>query len=416
MFAGLFSNDLLRRGPPARYLWPMPPQTTGRRRIFRLVLSLGAGLTGHAGAQAQLPAAPLPAAPLPVAAQPPAAALPAPPPYRNLVMEGGGIRGIAYGGALLELAQQGVLARIERVGGTSAGAIQAALLAVGYSPQEIIEVVNSTPVQRLNDGRFIFFGGSHRLVKQYGWFRGDQLTTYLCELVARKTQRPNLTLGELHELVRQPPVPGAAGRFRDLYTTGTNLTRQRTQVFSHETHPTLRVADAVRISMSIPLYFRAVLLDAGGHVITGTPAPGQAVEVLVDGGLLANYPVDLFDYPRYLPAAAAAAAKVPDARGRVFNPETLGLRLDRAEQIPFDTAATGRLALAPYDIKDFNTYAGALYTVALENLNPVQPADWQRTVSINILNFSPKIRRVSDAQKKQLLDGGRDGVRAFLRK
>ena len=55
------------------------------------------------------------------------------PVYRNLVMEGGGIRGVAYGGALEELERQGVLAGLQRVGGTSAGAIQAALLAVGYS-------------------------------------------------------------------------------------------------------------------------------------------------------------------------------------------------------------------------------------------------------------------------------------------
>jgi NTE family protein len=67
-------------------------------------------------------------------AQPPAGV---PTSYRNLVMEGGGIRGIAYGGALLVLEQRGVLAGLTRVGGTSAGAIQAALLAVGYSAQEI---------------------------------------------------------------------------------------------------------------------------------------------------------------------------------------------------------------------------------------------------------------------------------------
>ena len=101
------------------------------------------------------------------------------------------------------------------------------------------------------------------------------------------------------------------------------------------------------------------------------------MQVLADGGLLANYPVDLFDYPRYWPAGPAAA---PDAHGRVFNPETLGLRLDRAEQIPLDGAPAGRRQLAPYAISDFNTYMGALYTVALENLNPVQPADWQRTI------------------------------------
>ena len=337
-----------------------------------------------------------------------------PPPsrYRNLVMEGGGIRGIAYGGALLALEQAGTLAGIERVGGTSAGAIQAALLAVGYSAEEIIAVVNATPVQRLNDGRFIFFGGSHRLIKQYGWYRGDQFTAYLAGLVARKTQRPNLTLGELHALTQQQPYRGGPGRFRDLYTTGTNLTTQRAQVFSYETHPAMRVADAVRISMSIPLYFRAVLLDAQGAVVTGRPAAGQAVQVLVDGGLLANYPIDLFDQPRYRPAGAPAAP--PDARGRVFNPETLGLRLDRAEQIAYDTTAAGRQQLAPYDVHDFGSYVGALYTVALENLNPAQPADWARTVSISTLGFNPKIKRVSEAQKQQLVASGRAGVQAFL--
>ena len=333
------------------------------------------------------------------------------PRYRNLVMEGGGIRGIAYGGALLELEQQGVLRGIERVGGTSAGAIQAALLAVGYSAQEIVDVVNATPVQRLNDGRFIFFGGTHRLITQYGWYRGDEFATYLSELVARKTQQPNLTLGELHALAQAQPHRGGPARFRDLYTTGTNLTTQRVQVFSHETTPTMRVADAVRISMSIPLYFRAVLLDAQNNVITGNPASGQPVQVLVDGGLLANYPVDMFDKPRYLPAGSDPA---PDARGNVRNPETLGLRLDRAEQIPLDNAPAGRQQLAPYDIQDFGTYVGALYTVALENLNPLQPADQPRTISIDFLNFSPKIKRISDAQKQQLMDSGRKGVQAFL--
>jgi len=61
--------------------------------------------------------------------------------------------------------------------------------------------------------------------------------------------------------------------------------------------------------------------------------------------------------------------------------------------------ASGRRPLAPYDITAFNTYMGALYTMALENLNPVQPGDWPRTISIDFLNFSPKIKRISDAEK-----------------
>jgi NTE family protein len=330
----------------------------------------------------------------------------APPRYRNLVMEGGGVRGIAYGGALQELEKHGILQGIERVGGTSAGAIQAALLAVGYSPDEIVDVINHTPVQRLNDGRFMFVGGSSRLLKQYGWYRGDEFTSYLSELVARKTQQPNLTLGELHALARQQP-----GHYRDLYTTGTNLTLQRTQVFSYETNPTMRVADAVRISMSIPLYYRAVLLNTTGNVVAGKPLPGQRVQVVVDGGLLANYPLRIFDQPRYLPAGCPTPTT---QRAAPANPETLGLRLDRDEQIALDTLATGRQALAPRSITNFNAYLGALYSVALENLNPAEPADWPRTISISTLGFSPKVKRVPLAQKQQLIESGRRGAQQFL--
>jgi NTE family protein len=325
------------------------------------------------------------------------------PPYRNLIMKGGGIRGIAYGGALQELEKQGVLVHITRVGGTSAGAIQAALLAVGYSPESIINIINRTPVQRLNDGQFIFIGGGSRLLRQYGWYRGDQLTKYICELVGRQTQRPNLTLAELHQLALAQP-----GHYRDLYTTGTNLTLQRTQVFGYETHPDMRVADAVRISMSIPLYFRAVLLDANNKVIQGQPKAGQPTQVLVDGGLLANYPLHIFDQPPYLPAGLPP--------GTTANPETLGLRLDRAEQIALDTLPTGRQALAPYDIHDFSSYIGALYTISLENLNPALPGDWPRTISINTMGFRPKVKRVSAEQKEQLVASGRAGVQAFFEK
>ncbi|RFP66857.1 patatin [Hymenobacter lapidiphilus] len=329
--------------------------------------------------------------------------------YRNLVMEGGGIRGIAYGGALAELERQGRLSELRRVGGTSAGAIQAALLAVGYAPADIIRIVNELPVQRLNDGQYIFFGGGARLLKQYGWYRGDAFTRLLAGLVARQTQRPNLTLGELHALAQQQPT-----RYRDLYTTGTNLTRQCRQVFSYETHPNLRVADAVRISMSIPLYFRAVLLDAATGQVVAQPAKGQAVEVQVDGGLLANYPLDLFDHPRYLtPAAAGPAVPRPDSAA-FRNSETLGLRLDRPEQVGLDTQPGGRARLAPYAIQDLGSYIGALYTVALENLNPTHASDWPRTVSISTVGFNPKIKRLSAGQKQQLMDSGREGVREFL--
>ena len=53
--------------------------------------------------------------------------------FRNLVFEGGGVKGIAYIGAMQVLEEKGILTSVQRVGGTSAGAINATLLALGYS-------------------------------------------------------------------------------------------------------------------------------------------------------------------------------------------------------------------------------------------------------------------------------------------
>ncbi len=321
--------------------------------------------------------------------------------YRNLVLEGGGIRGIAYGGAIAELEQRGLMDSMQRVGGTSAGAIQAALLCVGYSATEITQLTYQMPIRKMNDGRYLVVGGSQRLMKNYGWYRGEAFTQWLKTQLAAKTGNPNLTLGELHQLT---PQKG----FRDLYVTGTNLSRQRLEVFSYETHPHLKVADAVRISMSIPLYFRAVLMDESGNVVT-KPKRNQPVDVLVDGGMLANYPIDLFDKNKYL---SQTHAELTDT-AYVHNPETLGLRLDRPEQVNYDQSQKG---LAPYDIASFRTYMTAFYTLMLEsvNRNHLKPEDWQRTISISTLDIGPKIKRVSKEEKEQLMASGQVGVQLFF--
>ena len=58
-------------------------------------------------------------------------------PFRNLVFKGGGVKGVAYIGALKVLEEKGSLGQIERIGGTSAGAINAVLQNYGRLPEEI---------------------------------------------------------------------------------------------------------------------------------------------------------------------------------------------------------------------------------------------------------------------------------------
>ncbi|MFD2999604.1 patatin-like phospholipase family protein [Pontibacter toksunensis] len=324
--------------------------------------------------------------------------------YYNLALEGGGIRGIAYGGALTELEDHHILPGIKRVAGTSAGAIQAALLAVGYTPDEITDITFRTPVQQFNDGRFIFFGGTNRLFKQYGWYRGDKFTEWLGEQLKAKTGKSDITFAELHAL-------NGKENFRDLYVTGTNLTDQCTVIFSHETYPNMQVKHAVRISMSVPLYYRAVLLDQQGQIVTKARR-GLDVDVLIDGGVLANFPLDVFDKEEYLHEAQPRPENY-DAAGRFHNPQTLGLRLDRDEQIAYDRKQAG---LAPYKIDKFGDYMGAFYAIVKENLNRqgLTTHDWARTISVSTAGYSPRVRKLTEDDKVALLRSGQRGVQAFI--
>ena len=320
--------------------------------------------------------------------------------YKNLVLEGGGIRGIAYGGALAALEKEGLLRPITRVAGTSAGAIQAALLAVGYSPAELTDITFQTPVQKLSDGRLFFLGGFPRLVNQFGWYRGERFRVFLEDLIRQKTGNSNLTFAQLHALAGQE-------NYRDLYVLGTSLTEQKAIVFSYETYPDMKVSDAVRISISIPLFFRAVFMDTNGCIVK-KPKDLTGIQVMVDGGIVANYPIQLFDKATYLnPKDQESSTSI--------NSETIGIRLDTDDQIVYDQTQAG---LAPHQIANFQEYIRAFYNIIIEQLNrqTLQPEDWARTISVSTKNYGAKIRRLSEDDKAILLQSGQEGVTKFLQK
>jgi NTE family protein len=313
----------------------------------------------------------------------------------NLVFEGAGIRGIAYSGAIKALEKQNLLQGIQRVGGTSAGAVTALLISIGYSSDEITHIINSTSFKRFNDGKFFFIGGINRFKKYYGWYRGQQFDKWLSTLIAAKTNNPDISFSELKQK-----------GFKELYVTATCLNKQSLVVLSHESYPNMKVRDAVRISMSIPLYFEAVFTDAAGNVVQH-PKNKSGLDVMVDGGFIANFPIRLFDSSKYfdpmLPNKFAA------------NPETIGFRIDREQQILNDAADKG---LASMEINNINEYFSAFYNVIIENLNRQTLAkyDWDRTVSISDGNIAPRIRKLSGDEVKRLVNNGAAATISFFNK
>jgi NTE family protein len=108
--------------------------------------------------------------------------------YTNLVFEGAGIRGVAYPEVVNELATKGVLKNIEKVGGTSAGAIISLIISLGYSPEEIQKIIYETDFGDFNDGKYFFLGGFYRLSHDYGWYKGGNFEEWLEKIISAKTK------------------------------------------------------------------------------------------------------------------------------------------------------------------------------------------------------------------------------------
>lgn len=301
---------------------------------------------------------------------------------KNLVFEAAGIRGIAYCGAIKEMESQQLLNSVEKVAGTSSGAIMALAVSLGYSGAEIENLIGNTNFKKFNDGNLLFVGGIGRVKKYFGWYKGKKLEKWLAEMIEHKTGNADITFEELHQK-----------GFKDLYVTGTCLNKQRALVFSYESYPNMKVRDAIRISAAIPLYFEAVFMDSSGNVLHH-PKEKQGIDVMVDGGFLENFPIHIFDDKR-------------------TDSCTLGFRIDPDAQIKNDRE---NQILADMPTNNFKEYMLAFYNIVIENLNRQQltKADWQRTVSISDGDISPKIRKLSKEEVNTLIENGRNAVKNYL--
>jgi NTE family protein len=154
------------------------------------------------------------------------------------------------------------------------------------------------------------------------------------------------------------------------------MNTRTSEVYSRDTTPNMSVAEAVRRFMSIPLFF---------------PAVREPDEVFVDGGLLDNYPVRLFDRAKYV-----------------------------AEQNrPRHTTITKAYAEAKREkIENFFVYGWKLIQTLMRSQDNrhLESGDWHRTVYINTLGVD-KTEFEFDLDHETKLDleaSGRAGTEQYF--
>ena len=205
----------------------------------------------------------------------------------DLVLAGGGVKGIGLVGAAVALTDAGYT--VNRVSGTSAGSVVGAIVAAGLTGEDLKEVALS-----LDYGKFLdrgpiesipVLGAGLAVLRGTGIFRGDYAHQWI------RGQLKNLGISTFGDLPYPDDELPEERRYRLVVTATDVTTGQLVRLpwdyrsvygLDPDEQP---VADAVRASMSIPFFFRPVPMTSAAKVTS----------TLLDGGLLSNFPIDSLD-------------------------------------------------------------------------------------------------------------------------
>ena len=206
----------------------------------------------------------------------------------DLVLEGGGVKGIGLAGAVAAMTDRGWTPH--RISGTSAGALVGAMAAAGARGEQLGEITARLNFREVADrsgiGRLPLAGPALAFLGGQGLYQGEWLHTWVAEELAALGVR---TFGDLR--IEDNSLPRDQ-RYRLVVTCSDLTLGQLVRLpwdyrtvygLDPDTQP---VADAVRASMAIPFLFKPTTLTNPRTGLTST---------LVDGGLLSNFPIDSLD-------------------------------------------------------------------------------------------------------------------------
>lgn len=181
----------------------------------------------------------------------------------NLVFNGGGFRGIAFIGVLQQLESLNFdKKQIKKILGTSIGSVLSFLYIIGYSPDELLNIVL--------DKNFKDFCNLSitTLIKDFGLDNGNKIVSWLEQLTEEKGISKNITFKEIKQELDI-----------EINITCSNLNFYKAEILNYKNCPDLEIIKAIRMSIAVPFIF--------------TPVKWKE-NLYVDGALLSKFPLELF--------------------------------------------------------------------------------------------------------------------------
>jgi NTE family protein len=309
-------------------------------------------------------------------------------PKADLVLEGGGVKGSGLVGAVTALVDRDDPYEFARFAGTSAGAIVASILAAGVSTAELKKIMDDLQFSKFEDlpSSFRFtprFGAILGLLFRQGMYRGDFLHQWISETLENHNVR---TWADLRQDDPNSSLPPDQRYKLVVIVSDVSQGRMLRLPWDYRSElgvdpDTQPVADAVRASASIPFFFRPFV--GGGS--------RQKRVLFTDGGMLSNYPIDIFDRTDGQPPRWA----------------TLGVKLSARESADSTWRANKnsfQLALSL-----LSTMQEAHDRVHIDN-----PAYSSRTVFVDTSGYKATDFGLSSADKADLFNRGLASGKRFL--
>jgi NTE family protein len=222
----------------------------------------------------------------------------------DAVFEGSGVKGIGIVGAVCYMEEKGYT--WQRLAGSSSGAIIAALLAVGYKGKDIkkmllnfeyLSLMDKTKIQSIpliGKGLGIFF--------EKAMYSGDEIETWIGNILkaAGKTKFKDVSINGESKL----KLIASDITLRRMIILPDDLIKYDIDPMEFE------IAKAVRMSVGIPLYFKPYKLDYS-----------KGISYIVDGGILSNFPVWIFD-TKGIPRWPTIGFKIVEPAGKTASGKT----------------------------------------------------------------------------------------------
>lgn len=303
----------------------------------------------------------------------------------NVVLEGGGVKGIGHVGAIRALEHAGYT--FQNVAGSSAGAIVASLIAAGYSGDEMRELMKSVDYRKFIQKDCLDYFGSVgmalSILFHYGIYSAAYLERWLNHLLMEK-----------HTACFRD-VKRSDGTYR-LQVTTVDLTTRELLVLPRDLHKfhididSFSIAEAVRMSMSIPIFYEPyVLKDTHG-----------VAHYMVDGGLLSNYPIWILDDGKEIAKYPTFGLKfVSDTKHHCKRLKAPKHFLDYAKQIV-------STLLDAYDhVQISNSKGDRARSILIPSTVHVEKEDYL----ISTTDFD-----ITQAEGAALFDNGEQAAKAFL--